>query len=308
MNRIDRLTAILLLLQGGKRTAGEIAAHFEVSRRTILRDIQALCEMDIPIVAEAGMLGGYTLLPDFSLPPLALTFNEALLLRLALSSLSQLGETPFKQERESLLVKIQTLIPQKETHKIAQFGQTLSLEVPSRSYPTPFLDLLLESAHAQQWVKVRYRSEKRVSQQTILPQHVRTSAGLWYCEAYAYEHQEKRVYRVDRFLEVTKTCPPQTEPHFADVPRGDPTLPEVRIQLSERGVFLLDRDPHLGPLIQRREAEGDGWLCVRFHPREYDWLIRVVLSLGVEATVHAPEELRQRLRQEVQAVAQHHLK
>ena len=46
MNRVDRLTAILLFLQARKRTAGEIARRFEVSRRTILRDIQALCEMD----------------------------------------------------------------------------------------------------------------------------------------------------------------------------------------------------------------------------------------------------------------------
>ncbi len=73
MNRIDRLTAILLLLQGGKRTAGEIAQRFEVSKRTILRDIQALCEIGIPIIAELGTSGGYSLPSDYSLPPLALT-------------------------------------------------------------------------------------------------------------------------------------------------------------------------------------------------------------------------------------------
>lgn len=101
MNRIDRLTAILLRLQGGKRTAGELAAHFEVSRRTILRDIQALSEMNIPVVAAVGTEGGYSLPDDYSLPPLALTLHEALLLRLALSSLAQLGTTPFERERVS---------------------------------------------------------------------------------------------------------------------------------------------------------------------------------------------------------------
>ena len=54
MNRMDRLTATLLLLQGGKRTAREIARRFEVSRRTIQRDIDALCEMGIPIAADLG--------------------------------------------------------------------------------------------------------------------------------------------------------------------------------------------------------------------------------------------------------------
>ena len=69
MNRIDRLTAILLLLQGRKRTAGEIAQRFEISRRTALRDMQALSEMGIPIVADQGASGGYTLPLDYSLPP-----------------------------------------------------------------------------------------------------------------------------------------------------------------------------------------------------------------------------------------------
>ena len=213
MNRIDRLTAILLLLQGGKRTAGEIAHHFEVSKRTILRDIQALCEIGIPIIAELGTSGGYTLPSDYSLPPLALTLHEALLLRLALSSLAQLSETPFKQERESLLAKVQTLIPQRESIEVTQFQQRLSLHVPSRPLPTPFLDHLLESARAGRWVAVTYRSEKGVSEQTILPTHVHTSQGLWYCEAYSYERRDTRMYRVDRFLAVKGTqAPEQREP------------------------------------------------------------------------------------------------
>src|SRR2546423_14847962 len=64
MNRIDRLTAIILLLQGGRRTASEIARRFEVPKRTTFRDIQALCEIGVPIVTESGAHGGYTLMPD----------------------------------------------------------------------------------------------------------------------------------------------------------------------------------------------------------------------------------------------------
>jgi biotin operon repressor len=111
MNRIDRLTAIILLLQTGRRTASEIARRFEVSRRTVLRDIDALGQIGVPILAETGAHGGYTLMPDYSLAPLQLTARETLLLRLALSSVAQLADAPFKAERESLLVKIQALLP-----------------------------------------------------------------------------------------------------------------------------------------------------------------------------------------------------
>lgn len=306
MNRIDRLTAILLLLQTRKRTAGEIAGRFEVSRRTVLRDIQALCEMGIPIEASSGTTGGYTLLPDYSLPPLALTFHEALLLHLALRSLSQMGEAPFKQERESLQAKIQTLIPQHNRLQIDQFEQTLSLTIPSRPSPIPFFEQLLESAQAQRWLSVTYHSEKGVSQQTILPHRLRIASGLWYCDAYSHERREKRVYRVDRFLEMrTALAPDQVELGTPATPHGHPSLPEVRICLTARGVLLLEHDLCLGPRIQLG-GEGEGWLCERFRPQDYDWLVRVVLKLGVEAKVLVPQALQQRVQQESQAIARHH--
>ena len=119
-----------------------------------------------------GQAGGYTLPSDYSLPPLALTLHEALLLRLALSSLSQLGETPFKQARESLLAKVQTLLPRHEDENLEQFTQTLFLDIPTRDYPTPFLDQLLENARARRWIVASYRSEKGVSRQTLLPIHL----------------------------------------------------------------------------------------------------------------------------------------
>jgi predicted DNA-binding transcriptional regulator YafY len=308
MNRIDRLTAILLLLQRGKRTAGEIAQRFEVSRRTIQRDIDALCEMGIPITADLGVAGGYSLPPDYSLPPLALTLHEALLLRLALSSLTQLGETPFKQERESLLAKVETLLPRQKSEDLNKLTQTVSLNVPTQPYPTPFLDQLLASAQEQQWVSVTYRSEKGVSQQTLLPEHLRTSAGLWYCEAYSYERQETRVYRVDRFMDVNiAPSPPTFEGPTAPILHFHPSFPEVRIHLTARGVLRLEHDPHLGPYLQRKE-EGDGLLSIHLRPEEYDWLVRVLLSLGTDTTILAPEELRQRLQQQIQEIACHYSK
>lgn len=306
MNRMDRLTAILLLLQTGKRSAAELAQHFEVSRRTIQRDIDALCEMGIPIAANLGITGGYSLPADYSLPPLALTLHEALLLRLALSSLSQLSTTPFQQERETLLAKIQTLLPQREREHLEQLTNTLVLNIPTLPYPTPFLDQLLESAREQQWVSVTYRSEKGVSQQTLLPTHLRTNEGLWYCDAYSYERQAWRIYRVDRFLDVKTTSSPPPLEHPIPIPtREHPSYPEVRIRLTARGILRLEHNAYLGPRLQRQD-NGTGLLSLHWRPQEYDWLVRVFLGLGTDAEILAPEELRTRVQQEAQKIACHH--
>ena len=306
MNRIDRLTAIILLLQGGRRTAGEIARRFEVSKRTVFRDIEALCEMGVPIVTEAGAHGGYELMPDYSLTPLQLTSREALLLRLALSSVSQLADTPFKQERESLLAKMQALIPERHHQDTEQLLQTIQLDIPVRNYATPFIEQLIESARTGQWLSVSYRSQRGTSQQTILPRRLYSAGGFWYCEAYSQERQEERTYRVDRFAGVSATqAPEHIAPMHHPLPYEHPSHQEVRIRLTARGVLVMERDPHLGDTIQPLGEEG-GLLCFRCPPTEYDWLIRTLLSLGPDAEVLAPDALRNLVQQAAQDIANRH--
>ncbi|GHO47648.1 helix-turn-helix transcriptional regulator [Ktedonospora formicarum] len=303
---MDRLTAIVLLLQGGRRTAGEIARRFEVSKRTVFRDIEALCEMGIPIVTEAGANGGYTLMPDYSLTPLQLTFHETMLLRLALSSISQLAQTPFKQERESLLAKVQALIPPQHRPETDQLLQTVQFNVPTRSYATPFIEQFIESARTQQWLRVMYRSQQRTSQQTILPRRLSSSGGFWYCEAYSQEHQEERTYRVDRFIAVSATQPPEhPTPLPSRLPYKHPSHPEVRIRLTARGALLMERNPYFSDAIQPL-GEEEGLLCFRWPPAENDWLARLLLSFGPDAEVLAPPPLRNLVREMAQEVVDRH--
>ncbi|HJT58269.1 MAG TPA: YafY family protein, partial [Ktedonobacteraceae bacterium] len=302
-NRIDRLTAIILLLQGGRRTANEIARRFEISKRTVFRDIEALCEMGVPIIPESGPRGGYTLMPDYSLAPLQLTLREALLLRLALSSVSQLSDTPFKQERESLLAKMQALIPAQHQQDTEHLLQTVHLDVPIRKYATPFIELLIECARSGQWLQISYHSGKGTSEQTILPRRLYSAAGFWYCEAYSLEHQEERTYRVDRFIAAHQVQAPEgIQSPQPQPPYGHSSHPEVRIQLTARGVLAMERDPQLGDSIQPLGEDG-GLLCFRCPPSEYDWLVRTLLSLGPDAEVLAPDILRQRVQQAAQEIA-----
>ncbi len=303
MNRIDRLTAIILLLQRGRRTASEIARRFEISRRTVFRDIEALCQMGVPIQAEAGAHGGYALMPDYSLAPLQLTARETLLLRLALSSVSQLADTPFKAERESLLVKMQAVLPAQHQQDTEQLLQTVQLDIPRRAYSTPFIEPLLEAARNGQWLAVSYRSGRGASEQTILPRRLYAAGGFWYCEAYSLERQEERTYRVDRFTAVSATRDGTfyTLPS-PRIPYDDPSHAEVCIRLTARGVLVMERDPQLGEQIQLEGEEG-GVLRFRCPPKEYDWLVRTVLGLGPDAEVLAPDILRDLVRQAAQEIA-----
>src|SRR5262245_45552183 len=112
MNRIDRLFAILLKLQGKSPiTSLDLARSFEVSQRTVYRDIAALSEMGVPVVALPGE--GYTLMEGFYLPPLVFTPSEATALFLGARMLALEAAGCLPADAEQALTKIAHILPDK---------------------------------------------------------------------------------------------------------------------------------------------------------------------------------------------------
>ena len=203
MNRIDRLTGILLLLQRRPRTAEEIARRFEVSRRTVVRDMWALREIGVPIFAQDGAKGGYSLPSDYRLAPLPLTPREMFLLLLALDAMERHADMPFAQERTTLRGKLHTLLPEEELATVERWLQTTSIAIPKRQQRAPLLDALIEATTrhgSQRWLSIAYQSARRRTFCTIYPREVFAQEGYWYCRAYVYETAEERTYRVDRII------------------------------------------------------------------------------------------------------------
>ena len=283
-------------MQAQSLTSEQIAAHFEVSRRTVLRDIQALSELGVPVEAVAGPGGGYRLHDAYLLAPLPLTAREAALLLLSLSTLSRLGDVPFAAEHASLLAKIRALLPDPPPEEVTRLLTVLAVDVPERQQRTPFLEALVGAAQRRQAVRVVYQSAERETTQHVLPLAVSTQNGFWYCRAYAFEHEEERTYRVDRIRALTpveREIDPALLP--APTPYSHESHPQVVATLSPRGVAEVESEPHLGQIIQR-EPDGGGRLVLRCPPSELDWYARYFASLGAEVEVLEPPELRERLR------------
>jgi len=294
MNRIERLTAIVLLLQDKPHTSEAIAQHFEVSKRTVLRDVQALSEMGVPIIAREGTGGGYSLPADYSLAPLPLGANEAFLLLLALGAIKALNDLPFIEARATLLAKLHALLPAQHHQETQDLLEAAAIAIPERSQRAPYLGALLEAIRAQHWLEIRYRSAERESTQVIFPRRVFADAGLWYCEAYAHAHEEYRRYRVDRVYALRVVTERRDRPP-EPVRYDDPSHPLIEATLTARGVALTESDPDLARLVQRT-ADGGGLLQMRCPPSELAWYTRYFAGLGEDIRVHAPEALREGLR------------
>ena len=297
MNRIERLAAVLLLLQERPHTSDEIARRFEVSRRTILRDVQALSEMGVPVIAREGPGGGYSLASDYHTKPLPLTRNEAFLLLLALDALRRLSDLPFKREMASLETKLRALLPQGKLSGAHELLANIGMDIPMRKQRAPFLEDLLDAAQSGRWLRMVYHSAERTSTQHILPLQIFAQNGLWYCQAYAHERGENRIYRVDRIQAVeTPHADFQPGPVRPVLAYDHPSHPEIRARLTPRGADLVETDAHIGSRLQRIPGQG-GELALRCPPAELDWYARYFTGLGAEVEVLAPAELRQKMAQ-----------
>ena len=109
MNRLDRLTSILIQLQTKRVVkAEEIARRFEISLRTVYRDVKSLMEAGVPIGSEAGK--GYFIVDGFHLPPVMLTQDEASAMLLAGKLVDKMADKSVRLAFDSSLYKIKSVL------------------------------------------------------------------------------------------------------------------------------------------------------------------------------------------------------
>lgn len=129
MNRFERALGIVLLLRSGRLlSANELAARFEVSVRTIYRDVEMLAALGVPIYAEQGRGGGFRLVEGYLLPPIMFSLGEATSLLTGLALLGQLRVRPFPADLQSASEKLLAALPEHIQKVLAQSERIIGFE------------------------------------------------------------------------------------------------------------------------------------------------------------------------------------
>jgi predicted DNA-binding transcriptional regulator YafY len=227
MNRLDRALGILLLLRGGKTlSAVELSRHFEVSTRTIYRDVEMLAAVGVPIYAEMGRAGGFRLVEGYFLPPVMFTVGEAVSLLLGLTLLRRLRARPFAAELESSGQKLLAAVPEQLRAVLAHAQQIVGFERlptdifhPERPDPTPFPGGADEGMVVSEFVRAilehkmvafDYRSPygARTEQIITTPRGLLWDRDRWYLVGERAGHDEEtRLWRADRVLGIAAHAP-----------------------------------------------------------------------------------------------------
>ncbi|MGH3734342.1 MAG: helix-turn-helix transcriptional regulator [Micromonosporaceae bacterium] len=211
MNRIDRLYALVEELRAAgrrSRTARQLAARFEVSVRTIERDLSALGQAGVPLATRQGRGGGYTLDRSMSLPPLNFTPGEAAALAVALSQSEHVLFTP---DARSAMQKIAAAMPERALREARTTAEKVRLLVkPGAAPDTEVAETVWRAVRDNQVMRIRYVDvEGVVTEREVEPQHVVIGPKGSYLTAWCRLRSDDRVFRMDRitWAEPTPTLP-----------------------------------------------------------------------------------------------------
>jgi predicted DNA-binding transcriptional regulator YafY len=326
--RASRLLSVLLLLQNrGRVTARELADELEVSIRTIYRDMDALSASGVPVYADRGPDGGYSLLEGYRTHLTGMTAEEAD--ALALSGMPEAAaELGLGRVLAAAQLKVQAALPGELSDRAGRIAERFHLDAPGwfrESDHVPTLTGIADAVWNQRVVRVRYRRwatggrEPEVERE-LEPLGLVLKAGTWYLVASPHGGDpgaEPRTYRVARVLELETLDVRFDRPEGFDLwkywHRRTQALTDALYQ-AEATVRLSPWAMHMAPALLRPHtaralAEGswptddEGWVTAVIPIESLAHARSELLALGAEVEVLAPATLREQMADVATALA-----
>ena len=273
---------IYYLLDKGHATAPELAAKFEVSVRTIYRDIDALSGAGIPVYAETGRNGGIYLMNDFVLDRAVLSEREKQEILTALQSLSA---TQYIHNGETL-DKLSALFNISSGNWLeVDFSRWGDQQDDNRKF-----EVLKSAVMHCKCVKITYAGAyEAVNERIIQPLKLIYKARAWYLKAYCTKKQDYRIFKLTRILDCTlldESFIPNVFPEQESPSRQEEVLIMLRFpkEMAYRIYDEFDKSQ-----VERQE---NGDFIVSAQMPEDGWLIGFLLSFGPQVEILSPAHLR----------------
>lgn len=201
MNRIDRLFGILTLLQSTKYiTAEKIAQRFDMSVRTVYRDIKALGEQGIPISFEQNK--GYFLVQGYFLPPVSFNMDEANALLLVESLVNGFADQSIRSHYSAALTKVKAVLKTGQKEKLEKMNQHIKLQIPERlNFNYGYLSLIQHAISDKSLIELEYKNAKEVaSKRCVEPIGLIFYAFSWHLIAWCHFRNQYRDFNLTRII------------------------------------------------------------------------------------------------------------
>lgn len=299
MNRIDRLFGILLLLQAKPLIRAEdIARKYEVSDRTIYRDMSALMQLGVPIISQSGE--GYSLVEGYYLPPLIFTTDEAKALFLGVKMLQQSGNLP--KDADDALTKLKAALPSRILRDLDPLVDKIDFLIEPGQYDlnTPYLVEIQDAIKNQKVLQIDYVGfgKRGRSERAIEPIKLTFGNNTWYIRAHCRLRDDMRSFRIDRIEQLT-LLDEQFDTKRHQITEKDDTEPLIQVQIRfSQAILRWVRERQHYSFIGEKLIDSGSIMSYEVHVLSEirAWL----MGWGSQAEVLSPLELRTQIREEAQ--------
>lgn len=305
MNRLDRITAILIQLQSKRVVrAKEIADRFRISLRTVYRDIRTLEEAGIPLVSEAGV--GYSLVAGYSLPPVMFTLEEATAFLTAGKLIEKLTDNATGESYKSAMYKVKAVLNAADKNYLEFIDRHIQVFKPSNTVanainPLHAVHHILKSIVEKRILNIHYSAEHTGTQtvRNIEPIGICFLFNNWQLAAFCHLRDDYRNFRLDRVSEISETKQKFTKAHpllssyLAKIAaQRQPQKVVVRID-NEVVKYIGEQKFEFGFIAEKKFAETTE---MTFQPRTLEGFARWFITFADQAEIVSPPELKERVK------------
>lgn len=304
--KIDRLISIIMVLLDKKRiSAQELAEMFEVSLRTIYRDIDVIDSAGIPVRSISGVGGGFEIMPNYKLDKSVFSSAD---LSTILMSLSGLSNVIPDNEMINALAKVKNLIPTENSQEIALKANQILIDLnpwTGNCNLSPYLEDIKTAMQEYRLLSFEY-SDRHANKTTRIaePYQMVLKSNHWYFYGFCHERKDYRLFRLTRMSNLkmeTATFTPRnyTKPQldFTDILTTMQTKIKLRIHKSlEERILDYCRYEDLLP-------DGNGYYTVNFPFIENDYYYNILLSFGDKCECLEPLHIRKEIQRRVMNIA-----
>ncbi|GEN68440.1 helix-turn-helix transcriptional regulator [Chryseobacterium rhizosphaerae] len=302
LKKLDRVTAILTQLQSKPIVrAQDLAVKFDVSIRTIYRDVKTLENAGIPIIGEAG--NGYSLMDGYKLPPVMFTKEEVLSFITAEKLMQKFSHQSLGNHYQKAMEKVRSVLRHSDKSLIQNIEKQIDV-FNFHAHPEDSLKnvipIILESIAEKTQLVIEYKTvDSTVSKRTIETVGVFFEFNFWYIMAFCTLRKDFRQFRVDRILQISKTETPflQEYGQVNDYRKRSNVNKSIAKLLVDKKIMshLVNSKKYYGLI---NEVETDNGVELTF---ETEWINdgfpRWLITFADYATVLEPESLRIRLNE-----------
>ncbi|WP_430884224.1 helix-turn-helix transcriptional regulator [Fusibacter sp. JL216-2] len=294
--RLERLLAIVMYLLNRKRaTAKELARHFEVSVRTIQRDVDALSAAGFPVFAWQGRQGGYELLDTFKMDRNFLTSQELEILRTLLRGI----ESTYTDENiRRLISKFEYMdhVRPKAWDKIESGIVQIDLSGwGGQEALSDKLSLLRSATEQKRIIGFSYANVKgEITRRSVEPIKLILKSNQWYLFGYCLVREDYRVFKIGRITDLKVLDTVYERQHERDIPNLNDTYeidtrPQIKLILRFHPSALGQASDFFGFELIRKDSQG--FYIVEVTYPEDEWVYGMILSFGDKVEVLEPDHI-----------------